>query len=299
MRWKDSYHPYAALTIVCWSMAFVFTRLALKSFDVYALGLLRYLAASIVAAAVAAAVRMPWPAWRDVPLFLISGATGFGLYMIVFNLGNSTVSAATGAVMLATAPIITAVIARIFLGERLRGVQYAAIFVSFSGVVVLTVLRGGFRADGGIGFLLLAALLISLYNFLQRRLTRDYSPLHATLISIFFGTAMLLPFAPGAVRQAAAAPPEAFFYVAMLGVFSSVIAYIAWGQALKIAPNASAVSNYMFITPFLTTLLGLWLAGEPLEASTLAGGLLIIAGLVVFRFGDRLLRRAAHRRAIH
>ena len=139
MRWKDSYHPYAALTIVCWSMAFVFTRLALKSFDVYALGLLRYLAASIVAAAVAVAVRMPWPAWRDVPLFLISGATGFGLYMIVFNLGNSTVSAATGAVMLATAPIITAVIARIFLGERLRGVQYAAIFVSFSGVVVLTV----------------------------------------------------------------------------------------------------------------------------------------------------------------
>ena len=297
MRWKDSYHPYAAITIVCWSLAFVFTRLALRSFNVYSLGVLRYLAASAVAALVAVAVRMPLPKWRDVPLFLLSGATGFGLYMIVFNIGNSTVSAATGSVMLATAPILTAGIARVFLGEKLRGIQYAATFVSFLGVVVLTALRGGLTAGGGIGFLLLAALLISIYNLLQRRLTRAYSPLHATLISIFFGTAMLLPFLPGALREAAIAPPEAFLYIAVLGIFSSVIAYIAWGKALKIAPNTSAVSNYMFITPFLTTLLGLWLAGEPLEASTVAGGLLIIAGLILFRFGDRVLGRLARRHA--
>ena len=81
-------------------------------------------------------------------------------------------------------------------------------------------------------------------------------------------------------------------YVALLGVFSSAVAYCSWGKALSLAENASSVSNYMFITPFLTTLLGLWLAGEPLEPSTLIGGLLIIAGLALFRFGDRWLMRA-------
>ena len=49
----------------------------------------------------------------------------------------------------------------------------------------------------------------------------------------------------------------------------------------------------MFVTPFLTTLLGLWIAGEPLELSTAVGGVLIIGGLLLFRFGPRLLRTRA------
>ena len=294
MRLKDNYHPYAAVTILCWSMAFVFTRLALASFSVYSLGLLRYLIASAVLVVVAFSTRMKLPARKDWPMFLLAGATGFGLYMVVFNLGNSTVSAATGAVMLATTPILTALLARVFYGEKLKMLQYAAIGVSFSGVVVLTVLRGGFTAGGGIGLLLLAALLISIYNLLQRKLTQTYSALHATTIGIFLGTLMLLGFLPGMLREIAVAPPEAFFYVAILGVFSSVVAYIAWGKALQIAPNASSVSNYMFVTPFLTTLLGLWIAGEPLELSTAAGGLIIIAGLLLFRFGDRLFHHRVH-----
>ena len=47
----------------------------------------------------------------------------------------------------------------------------------------------------------------------------------------------------------------------------------------------------MFVTPFLTTLLGLWLAGEAIEMSTVAGGALIIAGLLLFRFGGRWFGR--------
>jgi drug/metabolite transporter (DMT)-like permease len=50
----------------------------------------------------------------------------------------------------------------------------------------------------------------------------------------------------------------------------------------------------MFVTPFLTTLLGLWIAREPLELSTAAGGLIIIAGLLLFRFGDRLFHHRVH-----
>ena len=90
---------------------------------------------------------------------------------------------------------------------------------------------------------------------------------------------------------AAAAPPIQYLYLAVLGVFSSAIAYCAWSKALSLAANTSSVSNYMFVTPFLTTLLGLWLAGEAIEMSTVAGGALIIAGLLLFRFGGRWFGR--------
>ena len=297
MRWKDSYHPYAAVTILFWSLAFVFTRLALGYFSVCSLGLLRYATASVVLLAVALATRMRPPALRDMPWFLLSGAAGFGLYMITFNLGSQTVSASTGSVVLATTPILTALLARAVYREKLKALQYGAIGVSFLGVTVLTVLHGGLTVNGGLTYMFLSALLLSVYNLVQRRLTKTYTALQSTAISIFAGTLMLCVFLPGAVREAAAAPPIQYLYVLILGVLSSAAAYCAWSKALSLAQNTSSVSNYMFITPFLTTLLGLWLAGEPVEASTVAGGALIIAGLLLFRFGGRLTDRLQRRKS--
>lgn len=46
MNFKNSYHPYAMTTILFWSLSYVFTRLALRYFSPYPLGLLRYIAAS-------------------------------------------------------------------------------------------------------------------------------------------------------------------------------------------------------------------------------------------------------------
>lgn len=291
MQLKNSYHPYAAVTILFWSMAFVFTRLALPYFSPFSLGLWRYAAATLVLLGVALATRMKPIRLRDLPWFLLAGAVGFAVYMVVFNLGSQSVSASTGSVMLATTPILTALLARVLFREKLRPLQYAAIGVSFAGVVVLTVLRGGFTLGGGIGLMFLSALLVAAYNLLQRKLTRRYTALQSTAYSIFCGTAMLCVFLPGGVRELRAAPPAALGYVLVLGVFSSAVAYCAWAKALSLAPNASSVSNYMFVTPFLTTLLGLWIAGEPVETPTVVGGVLIIAGLLLFRFGEKLLAR--------
>ncbi|NLI21627.1 MAG: DMT family transporter [Clostridiales bacterium] len=298
MRLKDSYHPYAAVTILFWALAFVFTRLAITYFSAYSLGVLRYVAASAALLIVAAVTRMKPPKRKDLPWFLLAGAAGFALYMVVFNQGTRSVSASTGSVILATTPILTAILARIFYREKLRAVQYAAIGVAFLGVVVLTVLRGGFTRDVGLLYMFASALLVAVYNLLQRRLTRTYTALRSTAISIFLGTLMLCPFLPGAVAQLRDAPPIQYFYILMLGVFSSAVAYCAWAKALSLAQNTSSVSNYMFVTPFVTTLLGLWIAGEPVELSTVAGGLLIIGGLLLFRFGDRLLDRLTARRSV-
>jgi drug/metabolite transporter (DMT)-like permease len=292
-----SYHLYAAVTILFWSMAFVFTRLGLRYFSAFSLGLLRYLVASALLIAVALVTRMRPPARKDIPWFLLSGAAGFGVYMVIFNLGSRSVSASTGSVLLATTPILTALLARVFYREKLRVVQYIAIGVSFTGVIVLTVLHGGFTGGSGIGYMLASALLVSLYNILQRRLTRTYTALQSTAISIFIGTLMLCVFLPGAVAEVSSAPPIQILYVVILGVFSSAVAYCSWSKALSLATNTSSVSNYMFITPFLTTLLGLWLAGEPVELSTVIGGSLIISGLLLFRFGIQFLPSRASAKA--
>jgi len=287
MNIKNSFHPYAMTTILFWSLSYVFTRLALRYFSPYPLGLLRYIAASVSLIIVVMTKKIYPPKKRDLPWFLLSGAMGFFLYMVTFNTASITVNASTSSVVIATTPIITAILARIFYKEKLTYIQYLAIAVSFIGVIVLTVLYGGFKVNFGLFFLICAAVCLSVYNIVQRQLTKTYPPLCTTAYSIFFGTLMLCIFIPSTTYEAVNAPVEQIFNVVVLGVLSSAAAYCAWAKALSLAKNISSVSNYMFVTPFLTSILAVLIAGEKIESSTVIGGIFIFAGLIIFTFAGK------------
>lgn len=289
MRFKDSFHPYAMTTILFWSLAYVFTRLALRYFSAFSLGFLRYLAAACALIVVAVFTGMKPPKVADIKWFALSGAAGFFLYIITFNLGCTTVTASTSSIIIATVPVITAVLARILYKERLNYLQWAATALEFVGVAVLTVLNGGFSVNLGLVWLLCAAVLLSIYNLVQRTLTKSYTALQTSAFSIFCGTILLTVFSPLSFGEVTKAPPIQILYILILGIFSSAIAYCAWAKAFAKAKQTSSVSNYMFITPLLTTILGYLIAGEKPERSVLLGGFIILLGLFLFLFSGRLI----------
>lgn len=293
MHFKDSFHPYAAITILFWSLAYVLTRITLEYFSAFSLGFLRYAAASCALLIIVLTAKIKAPKKLDLKWFLLSGFFGFFIYMIVFNKGCETVTAATGSVIIATVPVITAILARLFYREKMSGIQWVATGLEFFGVVVLTLLDSAFSLNSGILWLILAAISLSSYNLLQRKLTKTYSGLQASAYSIFAGTVMLAVFIPNSVREAAGAPPVQLIYIAILGVFSSAIAYATWAQAIKKAKNTASVSNYMFITPFLTALLGFVLAGEMPDMPTIVGGAIIMTGVLIFNLGGRLTAKVS------
>ncbi|MBE6995602.1 MAG: DMT family transporter [Ruminococcaceae bacterium] len=293
MRFKNSFHPYAMVTILFWSLAYVLTRLTLQYFSAFSLGFLRYLTASIALVVVAVVLKLKPPRRRDLPWFLLSGAVGFFVYMIAFNQGQAAVTAATASVVIATTPVITALFARLLYGEKLQPFQWVAILIEFCGVIVLTLMNSTFSVNAGLLWLLLAALALGIYNLLQRKLTQTYSPLQCSTYSIFFGTALLAVFSPAAAREIVRAPAVQFFYLAILGICSSAIAFVAWAKAFSKAKQTSQVSNYMFVTPFLTSILGFLLAGEVPDRATLAGGSIILLGVLLFNFGGKLRRKTA------
>ena len=290
MKFKNSFHPYAMVTIVFWSLAYVLTRLTLQYFSAFSLGFLRYLVASGALLVIAAMTKMQLPRKRDIPWFLASGGIGFFFYMIAFNQGQATVTAATGSVVIATVPVITALFARFVYGEKLMRFQWCAIAVEFVGVAVLTLMNSTFSVNTGLLWLLSAALALSIYNLLQRKLTKTYTALQASAYSILFGTCMLAVFAPTAIREVSQAPAIQYFYLAVLGVCSSAVAYVSWAKAFSKAKKTSQVSNYMFVTPFLTSILGFLLAGEVPDQATLVGGGIILLGVFLFNFGGRFFK---------
>ena len=279
---KKNYHFYAIITIIFWAMAFVFTRLALQYFDVYSLSFLRYLSASITLIIIICFMKINKPKKEDFLTYLLSGGIGFFIYVILFTKGTGLVSSATSSIVIAMVPVFTAFLASLIYKEKLKIYQWIAICIEFIGILVLTLMNGTFSINEGILWLLVAALCLATYNLLQRKLTKKYSALEASTYSIFVGTIFLCIFLPSSIDKTIHAPLEFIFYVLVLGIFSSALAYIAWAKAISLAEKTTYVSNYMFVTPFLTTILGFVMMGEIPDKATVLGGLIILLGLFIF-----------------
>jgi drug/metabolite transporter (DMT)-like permease len=291
MKLKDNFHPFAITTIIFWSSAYVFTRLSLRFFSPLSLGFLRYFIASLSLLIIALIIKINIPKKEDVKWFFLAGFFGFFFYMITFNIGSSTVSAATGSIIIATTPIITTLLARIIYKEKIEIIKYIAIIIEFIGVIVLTLMNGIFSINAGIIWLLMASIALSIYNLLQRKITKKYSAIQTAIISIWFGTLMLFLFLPNAVKEIRNVPLIQITYLFILGVFSSAIAYLTWTYAFSKAKNVSSVTNYMFLTPFLTAILGILLAKEIPDLPTIIGGVIIIIGMFIYNFSDKIVNK--------
>ena len=61
------------------------------------------------------------------------------------------------------------------------------------------------------------------------------------------------------------------------------------------AEQTSQVSNYMFITPFLTSVFGFIITHEVPEPATIIGGGIILLGVFLFNFGEKLYGAFCHK----
>lgn len=283
---------YAFATVVLWSTAYVYTKVALAFFTPGPLGLVRCAVASL-----AFLVILPFmgkgqrgffmPALRHMPLFAASGLSGFTLYLLAFNEGSISLNPTTNCIVISTVPIATAALAHMIFGERLPVLRWLALALAFGGVVLMNSGGGGFMLAPGMGWVLVAAALLSLYNIVQRMLSRHYGSVQIAAWSFFAGTLFLLFCLPQTVAELRAAPDHALWLALFLGIFPSAAAYLLWAKALSITPRTSLVTNYMFLTPFLSLLLDFAVRGGLPETSTFAGGAVIMGALLLFSLAGK------------
>lgn len=192
------------------------------------------------------------------------------------------VTSDTCSIVIAMVPAFTTFLACFFYKEKLKTYQWFAIGVEFIGILVLTLMNDTFSINEGVLWLLVASLCLATYNLLQRELTKNYSAIEASTYSIFVGTLFLCIFLPSSIDPTIHASIEHIIYILILGVFSSALTYISWAKAISIAEKTTYVSNYMFVTPFLTTILGFVIMGEIPDKATILGGIIILIGLFIF-----------------
>lgn len=273
---------YAFLTVAIWSSAYVYTKVALLTFSATALGLLRCGVATLCLMTLLTFYRQLAVKWRHIPVFMLSGASGFSLYFIAFNTGSLSLNPTTASIIIALCPIISALLALVVFKEKLRISQWLATLTAFSAVLFISLQEGSLLISQGIIWMLGAAALLALYNVIQRRMNRQISALQMTAYSFLFGTVMLLGYAPDALSELQDAPSDAIALVIYLGLFPGAVAYITWGKALSLAENTGQVTNWMFLTPCLALLLEYVVTDSYPGKATLAGGSIILICLLCF-----------------
>ncbi len=269
--------------MVSWSSSFVFIRLCLHSFTPGSLALFRYLIVSTAMLVFYLNLKKRHkPTLKQAIQLFFLGFTGIGLYMILLNYGEITVSASITSFIIGMNPIVSMLWAMLFFSEKISLKRWLGVGISVIGLLIIAAAKFHHGTiSWGIVYLLLAVVCAGIYNIGQKPLLTRFHPIEIAAISAWIGTLTMLMFMPGLIHQLPQANWQTIASVIYLGVVPGAMGYIAWGVALngEIAPSKLVLVLYTL--PLLSTLLGWILLGEMPMALELLGGCVALVGALV------------------
>lgn len=278
--------PLAALTaILVWSTTALAVKWSVHGFSFVQAVCLRMVLGAAAGAGIMALMRWPWAwhraAWK---VYLLNGLSLFiglgGTYWAAGTLDSGMIALLWGLM-----PLMTALLAAWWLGERLGWMEVAGLSLAVLGLWFVFASASHLPAHAwGVGAALLG--MIALHAMCLVRMKRHNAEVHpfaaavggfAVAAAMFVLTwAVLEPHWPRLWPQQALA---ATVYLALVGNLLGIGAY---AYLLQRVP-ASRATLITLLPPVLAMALGHWLNAEPLAWRSVAGAALVMLGLILTR----------------
>jgi drug/metabolite transporter (DMT)-like permease len=283
--------PYLLLTLtpMFWASNWIAGRGLAGEIPPMALTFFRWLfAIAMLAPFALPRVRRDWPHirahWR---VLLLLGAVGVGTHNAFAYLGLNYTTATNGVILNSFIPVMIITFSWIFLRERLSTPQLCGVLVSFMGV--MTILSHGsigallqFRLNAGDLWIVLSMALWSTYSILLRHRPGGIDTLAFLFVIAVVGDLCVLPLYVGETLLGHPMPwtPMNAVAIAVLALFSSVLAYIFWNRGVA-EVGASVAGLFMHLMPVFGVVLAWVFLDEALSAYHLLGIGLILTGIVI------------------
>jgi drug/metabolite transporter (DMT)-like permease len=275
-------------TIVIWAFNITVTKYVLThGFRPLAYGSVRYVAAALLAAAVALALEGSLAVGGRRSLFLIGAASVLLLanqvsFVYALKLGSAT----TVALILGSTPIFAAIVSSVLGLERLTGRFWLATAVGFGGVALVALGSGGDLSSDLGGDLLAIALSISwaLYSVTIAPLMRRYSPYRISAIVLLV---MCVPLVAASSGQLGSQDYGSLGWLVWLGLAFAIVGPLTLTNVLyftaihRVGPSRATL--FANLQPFVAAVFAFLILSEHLHWLQVAGGLTILLGIVLER----------------
>jgi drug/metabolite transporter (DMT)-like permease len=275
----DSIAALGTLFVILWSTGYIAGKVALLHAGAFTLLLVRFGAATLAFALLAALARAPLPDRRATLLSAVVGVLSLALQFGAVYLGVQWgAEVGVAALVIGAMPLVTAALAPWF-GERVSPLQWLGLALGLGGVMLVLADRlhfGGAPASA-YGLLLLSLLGISLGTLYQKR--------HASAVDARVGLAIqhataLLALLPFALHEGLRFDfsPALNASVAWLVLVNSVGGFGLLFVLLR-RGAANRVAQLFFLIPPVTAVLSYVFVGEQFTALKLAGFAIAASGV--------------------
>ncbi|MEM2123479.1 MAG: DMT family transporter [Candidatus Bathyarchaeia archaeon] len=283
MDWTARFIGLSLLTVLClsWGLAFVAIKLSLAYLSPVALTFLRFSVASIPFSSYLLYRRATLPL-HLIPKMVLLGFTGFTVYHLSLNLGETEAAAGIASLIIASSPIFITLLSKTVLGERLTIFKDLGVASAFLGLAIM--IAPSLKASGDplrVLAILPAPLASAIYTILGKMYLREGEPAVLTGYAQLFGLLLLAPLASkSTILEVTALPFMGWIPILFLGICSTTLGYTIWFKLLKMG-EASMVGSYIYLTTLVAILGGRLILKEPITLNLIAGGTLVIFGVYI------------------
>jgi drug/metabolite transporter (DMT)-like permease len=278
-----------AMVVVFWGNAFVAIKYLLEHEKLTPMDLiaLRYVPA---AALLMAMIFVAYPArmvlnvwkkeWLGISLYGITGVLGYNLAL---NFGETKIAAGSASLIVGLSPILTLIASNLVLKERITAKKLWGIIIAFAGLFV--VVRWG--TGDAINFNYLLGTLITfgapiswaVYTIVGKPLVHRCDPNLVTISAIIWGSVPLVFFMPNMniLKNLSAIGWGALTFLSLI---CTIFGFLVWSWALK-KTEAARLGAIVYLIPLVTIVSGLLFLRESVTVGLLAGGAVLVAGVVL------------------
>ncbi len=283
------------LAVMIWGLNFPVLKATLSVMHPYVINTFRFSISTLVLGLIYAARlrKSGEPFWKPVRTHGLKlaflGLTGTVFYQVLFIIGVNATAAGTAALIMASAPIWTAVFGVIFGTERLTPAAWAALGISLFGTAV--VVAGGSStislAPGtlfGNLMMVAAALFWGLYTALNRPVVQQLDPVGVSFFNLLVGLPVLIVIGLPYFDTVVWADVDAWVWAAIVysGGLSTGLAIVIWNAAIR-AVGSSYTAAFNNLVPFAALMMSYLILAEPVTWLQISGGAFIIGGLMFMR----------------
>jgi len=267
-----------------WGASFLFIKIGVAEMGPLTFAMLRVMIGSAILLLVLAARRERLP--RDRALWRHFLVTGLFNALIPFSLiawGTQYIPSGLSAILNATTPIFTLILAALFGDERLRLGRVLGVLLGFGGIAVLTYpqLQQGFQASlWGELAVVLGSLSYAIAIVYARRHLAEQPPLTNSLGQLLMGSLLFIPFALGEQPWTQHPSWRAVGALLALSIVGTALAYLIYYRLIR-ELGATATALVTNIVPVFGIFWGWLILSERLSWHAFAALAMILAGVVL------------------